>query len=168
MNDLLDVYNDNGWRIGMALRSECHSNPSLLHHTVHVVVFHPDGGRILLQKRAIDKDIQPGKWDSSVGGHLMLGEDYLEGAKRELAEELGVTGDVELKELFDFKIRNDIESEDVRVFGIWLGGPFKFQQSEIDEVRFWSAKSLFDQGNQALFTPSLVNELSMLREKNYI
>ena len=73
MDDLLDIYNNSGWRIGMALRSQCHGNPKLLHHTAHVVVFHPDGGRILLQKRSMDKDIQPGKWDTAVGGHLMLG-----------------------------------------------------------------------------------------------
>ena len=58
MDDLLDIYNDHGWRIGMALRSQCHGNPKLLHHTSHVVVFHPDGGKILLQKRSMDKDIQ--------------------------------------------------------------------------------------------------------------
>ena len=57
MDDLVDVYNNHGWRIGMALRSECHGNPSLLHHTSHVVVFHPDGGRILLQKAV---EILPG------------------------------------------------------------------------------------------------------------
>jgi 8-oxo-dGTP pyrophosphatase MutT (NUDIX family) len=98
----------------------------------------------------------------------MLGEDYLEGARRELAEELGVTGNVELKELFDMQLRNDLESEDIRIFGLWIGGPFKFQREEIDEVRFWSAKALFEPGNQALFTPNLVRELDMLREKNYI
>ena len=152
----------------MALRSQCHGDSGLLHHTAHVVVFHPDGGRILLQKRSMEKDIQPGKWDTAVGGHLMLGEDYLEGAKRELAEELGVTGSVELKPLFDTRLRNELESEDIRVFGLWMGGPFKFQQSEIDEVRFWSAKALFEPGNQVLFTPNLVAELELLREKNFI
>ena len=72
MDDLLDIYNNHGWRIGMALRSQCHGNPQLLHHTAHVVVFHPDGGRILLQKRSMEKDIQPGKWDTAVGGHLIV------------------------------------------------------------------------------------------------
>ena len=88
--------------------------------------------------------------------------------RRELAEELGVTGKVELKELFDMELRNDLESEDIRVFGLWVGGPFKYQREEIDEVRFWSAKALFEPGNQVLFTPNLVRELDMLREKNYI
>ena len=49
--EYFDIYDEAGNRIGRALRSECHGNPALLHHTSHVVVFHPAGGRILLQKR---------------------------------------------------------------------------------------------------------------------
>ena len=71
-----------GNRVGVAPRRECHGNPKLLHRTVHVVVFHPETGAILLQKRAVTKDIQPGKWDTAVGGHLALGEDYETGARR--------------------------------------------------------------------------------------
>ena len=168
MPEFFDIYDEAGNRLGIAARSECHGNPALIHCTAHVVVKHPETGALLLQKRRMDKDIQPGKWDTAVGGHLMLGEDYLEGARRELAEELGITGNVELKELFDMQLRNDLESEDIRIFGLWIGGPFKFQREEIDEVRFWSAKALFEPGNQALFTPNLVRELDMLREKNYI
>ena len=48
--EYFDIYDEAGNRIGRALRSECHGNPALLHHTSHVVVFHPAGGRILLQK----------------------------------------------------------------------------------------------------------------------
>ena len=31
-------------------------------------------GQLFLQKRSLHKDIQPGKWDTSVGGHVDLGE----------------------------------------------------------------------------------------------
>ena len=114
--EYFDIYDEAGNRIGRALRSECHGNPALLHHTSHVVVFHPAGGRILLQKRSRSKDIQPGKWDTAVGGHVDAGEDYLTAALRELREELGVTASAgELRHLFDSKIRNAVESEDVRV-----------------------------------------------------
>ena len=64
-------------------RSECHRNPGLIHRAVHVFVL--DGaGRIYLQKRAGSKDIQPGRWDTSVGGHLVPGESYEQGAAREM------------------------------------------------------------------------------------
>lgn len=169
MEEYFDIYDENGNRCGRALRSECHGNPALLHHTSHVVIFHPDGGRILLQKRSLKKDIQPGKWDTAVGGHVDLGEDFYQAALRELREELGVSefpGD--LRFLFDAKIRNSIESEDVRVFSLSLPGPFRFQTEEIDEVRFWNSKELFDPKNREEFTPNLCVELDMLRERGML
>ena len=138
MAEYLDIFDSSGNCIGKALRSECHGNPALLHRTSHVVVMHPDGKRMLLQKRAADKLIQPGKWDTAVGGHLECGESFESGALRELREELGVNGSVVLEKLFDGKIRNDIESEDTRVFGAILAGEFDFQKSEIAEVRFFT------------------------------
>ena len=166
--ELLDIYDAAGKCIGTAPRRECHGNPALLHHTAHVVVFHPKTGAILLQKRSKNKDIQPGKWDTAVGGHLLPGEDYETGARRELAEELGVSGPVVLKFLFDSEIRNEIESEDVRVFGLWQADGFTFQRDEIDEIRFWSTEELSDPRNRRDFTPNLCAELDRLCELGMI
>ena len=162
--EYLDIFDSAGLCIGRALRSECHGNPELLHHVSHVVVLHPETGAMLLQKRSESKFIQPGKWDTAVGGHLDCGESYEDGALRELREELGVTGEVTLKHLFDGKIRNEIESEDTRVFGAELAGPFVFQETEIDEVRFWSREELENPENQQMFTPDLRNKLVKLKE----
>ena len=166
--EFFDIYDAAGHRIGVAPRRKCHGNPQLLHHTAHVVVFHPETRALLLQKRAATKDIQPGKWDTAVGGHLMPGEDYEAGARRELAEELGVTRPVALTWLFDSKIRNAIESEDVRVFGVRLAEEFRVQRSEIDAIRFWSADELFDAANRREFTPNLCAELDELRTRGMI
>ena len=166
--ELFDIYDENGNRIGVAPRSKCHGDPKLLHRTAHVVVFHPETGAVLLQKRAVTKDIQPGKWDTAVGGHLALGEDYEAGARRELAEELGVTTPVVLTHLFDGRIRNDIESEDVRVFGLRMAEGFTFQRSEIDAIRFWDAAELFDPENRRDFTPNLCAELDELKIRGLI
>ena len=161
--EYLDIYSPQGERIGTALRSECHGNPALLHHTAHVVVVHPQSGAVLLQRRSPHKRIQPGKWDTAVGGHLECGEDFLAGAQRELREELGISEAVTLTPLFADKIRNEIESEDVMVYGVKLAGPFKFQASEIDEVRFWNAAELADPENRKHFTPNLISELETLK-----
>ena len=166
-SELIDIYDPQGRKIGLAERSKAHGDNTLLHRAAHVLVFSSDG-RLLLQKRSLAKRIQPGKWDASVGGHLAAGEDYLTGAGRELAEELGLPENTPLEHLFDVEIRNEIESEDARVYKAVSDGPFDFQREEIDEVRFWSAQALFEPGNQALFTPNLVRELDMLREKNFI
>lgn len=168
-DEYFDIYDEAGNRIGRASRRECHGNPSLLHHTSHVVVFHPGGKRILLQMRSMAKDVQPGRWDTAVGGHVEPGEDYLAAAVRELREELGVVAEpVELEYLFDSKIRNSIESEDVRVYGLRTAGPFRLDPVEIDEIRFWTRAELDDPENRKSFTPNLINELEQLREKGLL
>ena len=128
-----------------------------------MVVIHPENGSILLQKRNLNKDIQPGKWDTAVGGHLALGEDFETGARRELYEELGIEN-AELFHIFDSTIRNDIESEDVRVFGAFISGNFNFDPGEIDEIRFWNRRELEDPENRKNFTPNLITELELLKQ----
>ena len=165
MAELFDIYDENGRHLGTAPRNECHGNPALIHCTAHVAVIHPETGELLLQKRRMDKDIQPGKWDTAVGGHLDAGESFETAAKRELAEELGVTGEVELLHLFDGKIRNEIESENVQVFTIVCDGPFQPQESEIDQVAFFDPadlKARLLKGDTADMTPVLCRELNML------
>src|SRR5512137_1106823 len=89
--ELFDIVDDDDRVIGTARRGECHGNPALIHRAVHVLVVNANGD-MLLQKRSASKDIQPGKWDTSVGGHLEPGESYHAAAVREMQEELGLTG----------------------------------------------------------------------------
>ncbi|OGV34047.1 MAG: hypothetical protein A2020_01095 [Lentisphaerae bacterium GWF2_45_14] len=164
-DEIFEIVNQDGAVIGTAPRSECHGNPALVHRCAHVVVYHPDG-RILLQKRSAAKDIQPGKWDTAVGGHLQVGEDFESGARREMNEELGLDPAVPLEFLFDSKIRNDIESEKVRVFSVVSSGPFQFDRDEVSEVRFWTVSELKDSLERDDFTPNLKAELKKLLGSN--
>jgi isopentenyldiphosphate isomerase len=166
-DEIFEIVDEDNRIIGTAKRSECHGNPSLIHRTAHVIVFHPDG-RILLQKRSLGKDIQPGKWDTAVGGHLMPGEDFETAARREMVEELGIPDSLPLKHLFDSKIRNSIESENTRVFSTVYAGLFDFPKSEIDEVRFWTFCELRSEMETDSFTPNLIVELRKLFEMKII
>lgn len=65
-----EVVDEAGRVLGRAPRGTCHGDPSLIHRAVHVFVF-DDEGRVLLQMRCAAKDIQPGKWDTSAGGHYL-------------------------------------------------------------------------------------------------
>ena len=166
--EMFDIYAPDGVCIGRAPRSQCHGNPALLHHSVQVFVC--DGrGRLLLQKRSASKDIQPGRWDTSAGGHLRCGEDYHSAALRELSEELGLPPEKipPLEHLFDLEIRNEIESEDVRVFRIVSKGPFQRQRSEIDELRFFTPDELEDPVFRRDFTPNLIRELGLIRPPDF-
>ena len=165
--EMLDIINPaTGEVIGQAPRTRCHGDNTLWHRAVHVLVFHPETGDILLQKRAKTKRIQPGKWDASVGGHISAGESIAEALLRETAEEIGLqqqSGD--FKFLFEYEIHNEIESELATVFRLNSAGPFTFPEDEIDELRFFPVAELkqrLKEGNTADMTPILQKELAML------
>ena len=79
--ELFPLVDEDGNQIGKATRRECHSGTMLLHPVVHLHVFNAKG-ELYLQKRSTDKDIQPGKWDTSVGGHVDYGETVENALKR--------------------------------------------------------------------------------------
>ena len=73
--ELFPVVDLSGRVIGRATRGECHGGSMLLHPVVHLHVFN-SRGELYLQRRPAWKDIQPGRWDTAVGGHVAWGEQY--------------------------------------------------------------------------------------------
>lgn len=132
----LEIVNEKGEIIGTATRAHIHGNPSLTHRVVHVLIF-SEKGEMLLQKRSLAKDVAPGKWDTSVGGHVGIGEDLPVSAKREMDEELGIKG-IEPEHLYSYIHSNPYETELVYTYRCIYDGPFRFNRAEIDEIRFWS------------------------------
>ncbi|MEW6585829.1 MAG: NUDIX domain-containing protein [Nitrospirota bacterium] len=142
--ELLEIVNEAGEVVGFALRSEIHGNPSLIHRVVHVLVF-SKAGDLLLQKRSQNKDVAAGKWDTSVGGHVGIGEDLHVSSKREMEEELGITVH-EPEYLYSYIHRNPYETELVTTYRCVYEGEIVFSREEIDEVKYWS----FDEIRQTL------------------
>jgi isopentenyldiphosphate isomerase len=134
--ELLDVVTEKGEILQTLPRSEIHGNPTLLHRVVHVLVFN-EGGEILLQKRSMTKDVAPGRWDTSVGGHVNAGESLADALVREIAEELGIK-ECRPEFLYTYIHSNQYESELVSTFSIIYNGNIVFQKDEIDDVRPWS------------------------------
>lgn len=161
MEEIFDLVDEAGRIIGSATRSRCHSDPSLMHPVVHVVVFGPTG-EIFLQKRSMTKDIQPGKWDTSVGGHLHRGETPEAGAARELGEELGVEG-APLTFAYQYIWRSPVETELVTAFATLWSGPVRLQASEIDDGRFWAQEKIAATLGSGVFTPQFANEFPRMR-----
>lgn len=151
-----DVIDLEGKVVGRAPRSRCHGDPSLIHRAVHVVVF-DRAGRLFLQRRSMRKDVAPGRWDTSVGGHLQPGETPQQGALRELREELGIeaTG---LEVAYDYLWRSPIETEWIHAFLLRHDGPFTLQREEIDEGRFWSTADIQAALGSDIFTPQFEQE----------
>ena len=89
MDEFIDILTAEGKHTGkIALKSEAHKN-GWFHATAHIWFFTSDN-QILLQKRALTKKVFPGIWDISVAGHIAAGEEILQGAKREILEEIGL------------------------------------------------------------------------------
>ena len=165
-NEMLEVVNEKGEVLKLAKRSEIHSNPSLLHRVAHVLVFDKKG-RLLLQKRSLNKDVAPGKWDTSVGGHVNPGEDILEAAKREMKEELGIS-DCRLDYMYDYLFSNHIESELVSTFSCMYNGEFLFNKDEIDEIAFWDMKKIKENLGKNVFSGHFEKEITAYLKKTVI
>jgi len=156
MNEWLEVVDETGTVIGCARRAICHRTPALLHRVVHVIVMDV-AGRFFLQKRSMRKDIQPGKWDMSVGGHVMPDERPEEAARRETDEELGFTP-LSLAFLYSYVWRSEVESELVSTFLCQYEGLFTHNPAEIDECKWWMRAEIEPHLHTGLFTPNFIEE----------
>jgi isopentenyldiphosphate isomerase/esterase/lipase len=137
--EMFEAVNEYDNVIGTAPRKECHSNPSMIHRGIYVMVF-DRRGRLLLQKRSMKKDLGKGMWDISTGGHNIPGETYAEAAKRELKEELGIS--VLIRRLGKLLMRKEKETEYNAIFTAVIDEKtakrIKFEKDEIDEIRFFT------------------------------
>lgn len=155
------LVNEAGETVGKATRKECHSGSKLLHPVVHLHIFDA-GGRLYLQKRSMRKDIQPGKWDTAVGGHVDFGETIEEALRREVREELGIKEFVP-EFVMRYVFESAIEKELVNTFRTIYEGPFLPDREEIDEGRFWSLEEIEAALGKGLFTPNFEGEYNKLK-----
>lgn len=163
--EIFELVDEKGRIVGRAPRSECHRRPDLIHRAVHVIVRN-GGGALYLQKRSPGKDVQPGRWDSSVGGHLAPGESYEEGAAREMDEELGLAG--RLRFLYRYLWRTERETELVETYLHETEEVPRPDPREIEEGKFFSPCELavLLEGDEV--TPNLREEIRRLGEAGEI
>lgn len=160
----LEIVNDKGEVIGLAPRSEMHGNPSLIHRVVHVLVFN-NKSELLLQKRSLNKDVAPGRWDTSVGGHVGVEEDLLFSAGREMEEELGITL-CEPDYLYSYIHFNIYETELVTTYScIYDGDINNFNRHEIDEVRFWGMSEIRDVIGKKILSDNFEDEFRIYLDR---
>jgi len=134
-NELLQVVDSKDRPLRAATREEIHRQ-GWRHRAVHVLVFNR-AGDLYLQRRSAGKDRYPGYWDSSASGHVLAGESYDQAALRELREEIGVEAE-KLEPVGAVSASPDSDNEFIRVYALTHDGPFRPNEAEIDEARFFS------------------------------
>jgi isopentenyldiphosphate isomerase len=157
-DEVFPLVDEEGRVVGSARRAEVHGNPTLIHPVVHCLV-EDDQGRLLLQHRSLNKDIQPGRWDTSVGGHVAFGESIDAAIVREIEEELGVSVRREaLRSLYRYVMRSAIETELVHTFAWTSNGPFRVEPGEASELRFFTRAEIEARLGTGFFTPNFEDE----------
>lgn len=164
VSEMFPIIEESGLVTGMAERGYCHGGSKLLHPVVHLHIL-DRSGRIYLQKRSMKKDIQPGRWDTAVGGHVSYGENILEALMRESQEELSFSKYNPIH-ICSYVFESEIEREHVNVFAA-VGSKFVLQPDgdEIDEGRFWDLADIDSNLGSGLFTPNFEQEYRMIKEK---
>jgi isopentenyl-diphosphate Delta-isomerase len=159
---MVDVVDENDDVIGKKTLRKC-VEQGILHRAIVVILLDSSMERTYIQKRSATKSFLPSFWSASCTGHVSSGETYLQGATREVSEELGLSN-VKLQELFKFlspkwKNRNRTEWEYITVFeGNTEDRPITLQESEVEEGKYVSLEELKDllAHREDTFTPDSV------------
>lgn len=159
--EMLPVVDEKGKILGRAPRDACHSGKKILHPVIHLHLVNKSR-QIYLQKRPMHKQVQPGKWDTAVGGHVAYKESIEDALKREALEELGLV-DFEPKFLSQYKWESEIECELVFSFIAHYDKSINYNSDEVDDGRFWSLKQISDNIGKGVFTPNFEHEFEMLK-----
>lgn len=151
-DELVEEVDRGGRVLRIVTRAEMRAG-RLRHRTTFIAVI-DRAGRILLHQRSPHKDVWPSRWDLAAGGVLAVDEDWADGARRELAEELGVEAEVE--ELG----RGTFDDDEVRtVAAVFLArhdGPVSFADGEVVAAEWATANEVEDAIRTRAFVPDSV------------
>ncbi len=104
-----------------------------------------ENGNILLQRRKLNKKINPGKWGPAVSGTVEEGETYESNAYKEMEEEIGVNN-VELKEVRKFFREPKSGRKFVQLYICIISKKLELtpQEDEVEQLKWFSEKELLE------------------------
>lgn len=88
--EFFDIVDTNDHPTGQVLsRNDAYAQKARF-RIAHVYLFNADFTQVYLQQRSAAKSFAPLAWSASVVGHVSAGESWLQGATREMVEELNL------------------------------------------------------------------------------
>jgi len=132
-DEIVTIVDEGNRVIGSTLRRDMRAR-RLPHRATYILVFN-SSGNLFVQKRTMTKDVFPGYYDPAAGGVVLAGEDYLEGALRELAEEMGIRN-VPLTALFEFYYKDERSRVWGAAFSCVYDGDVVLQEEEVESGAF--------------------------------
>lgn len=154
--ELVDVVDDADRVVGCATRAEMRAG-KLRHRATYILVFNRQG-QLFVHQRTASKDVFPSYFDVAVGGVVAAGESYDEGARRELAEEVGVTA-VAPRPILSFRYEDENSAVNGRVYSCTYDGPLVLQAEEIVAGEWLDLDVVFERIHAAPFCPDGVAAL---------
>ena len=133
--EVFDVVNEKDEVIGQADREKCHSDPALIHRTVHFTLIDKRKRKILLIQRSFNLKTDPGA-RCFPGEHILTGENYRQGLIRGVQEEFGFTPKI-FKEVCQRVIKFPTQTEFARFFVVeWNEEKIDYDREEIIDIKW--------------------------------
>lgn len=142
--EIFNIYDKEGNHLGIAPKSECHKRGvNFYHKPVWIWIINNDGN-VLIQKRSKNKKVSGGLFDVSCGGHVKFDETIIEGAMRELYEELGLKiNKSQYKFLGEYRCDETMEIAQVYIIKITSDiKDFILQKEEVEEIKWVNLNEL--------------------------
>lgn len=116
-------------------------------------------GLLCVHQRTLSKALYPGYWDVCAGGMVGAGEAYAASARRELAEELGIT-DALLTDHGGFYYGGPESRLWCRVYHAVSDAPLRLQPEEVAQARFMSLEAVAVEQAYTPFCPDSLRALA--------
>lgn len=116
-------------------RKKAHSNKANIHRAIGIFITN-ELGQILMQQRSLEKDMNPGEWSYSVGGHVTFGQTYKQAASKELREELGIKA--QPKFIVKTLIIMEMETEQTSLYRVKISSKttINIDKTEVEKIKW--------------------------------
>lgn len=158
-----DLYDDKKIKTGRVMERSGDVPKGLYHMVVHACFFSKDN-KMLIQQRAKTKTVWKERWDTTVNGCAVAGEDSRTAVSREVFEELGLKFDFS-KQMPRLSLNYENAFGDLYILNRDIDvSKLKLQETEVQKVRWATEQEILDLIDKNEFVPYKKSYISFLFE----